>query len=98
MNFVRNEPGLRVNCHLGPREQVNEMSSFIDAGTIYSSSQEKIKSLRLYKRGLLKTLQFFSELNMKDLLPLKMESPDDDCIRPSISFPLITFNIMYNLK
>ena len=85
MNFVRAEAGLRHNCKLGPREQFNEISSVLDAGTVYSNSPEKIESLRLYKNGFLKTLPVFSEFNMRDLLPLKLESPDEGCIRPSKS-------------
>jgi len=83
MNFVRAEAGLRHNCKLGPREQFNEISSVLDAGTVYSNSPEKLESLRLYKNGFLKTLPVFNEFNMRDLLPLKLESPDEGCIRPS---------------
>jgi hypothetical protein len=36
---------------------------------------------RLFKGGLLKTLPAFAEFNMKDLLPLKIEKPDEGCIR-----------------
>merc|ERR1712226_463091 len=42
-----------------------------------------MESLRLYKNGFLKTLPVFNEFNMRDLLPLKLESPDEGCIRPS---------------
>ena len=83
MNFVRTEAGLRYNCRLGPREQFNEISSVLDAGTVYSNIPEKMESLRLYKKGFLKTLPVFSEFNMRDLLPLKLEEPDEGCIRPS---------------
>lgn len=82
MNFVRNLPGLRSNCRLGPREQFNEVSSIIDAGTVYGNNQERFEALRLFKGGLLKTLPAFAEFNMKDLLPLKIEKPDEGCIRP----------------
>ena len=89
MNFVRAEAGLRHNCKLGPREQFNEISSVLDAGTVYSNSPEKLESLRLYKNGFLKTLPVFNEFNMRDLLPLKLESPDEGCIRPSMDDPII---------
>jgi peroxidase len=83
MNFVRSQAGLRYNCRLGPREQFNEISAVLDAGTVYSNVPERLESLRLYKKGFLKTLPVFSEFNMRDLLPLKLEDPDEGCIRPS---------------
>jgi len=83
MNFVRSQAGLRYNCRLGPREQFNEISAVLDAGTVYSNVPERLESLRLYKNGFLKTLPVFSEFNMRDLLPLKLEEPDEGCIRPS---------------
>ena len=89
MNFVRAEAGLRHNCKIGPREQFNEISSVLDAGTVYSNSPEKLESLRLYKNGFLKTLPVFQEFNMRDLLPLKLEAPDEGCIRPSNYHPQI---------
>ncbi|PSN49557.1 hypothetical protein C0J52_04989 [Blattella germanica] len=39
--------------------------------------------LRLLKGGRLKTLPAFSDLGLKDLLPLKLQFPDDGCIRSS---------------
>ncbi|CAB4055842.1 PXDN [Lepeophtheirus salmonis] len=83
MNFVRSQAGLRYNCRLGPRDTFNEVSSLLDAGTVYSNSDETLESLRLYKDGLLKMLPVFNEFEMKELLPLKLESPDEGCIRPS---------------
>ncbi|XP_071750194.1 LOW QUALITY PROTEIN: salivary peroxidase/catechol oxidase-like [Lepeophtheirus salmonis] len=83
MNFVRSQAGLRYNCRLGPRDTFNEVSSLLDAGTVYSNSEETLESLRLYKDGLLKMLPVFNEFEMKELLPLKLESPDEGCIRPS---------------
>ena len=98
MNFVRAEAGLRHNCKLGPREQFNEISSVLDAGTVYSNNPEKLESLRLYKNGFLKTLPVFNEFNMRDLLPLKLESPDEGCIRPSMDNPNPINKIFINLE
>lgn len=54
MNFVRTISGLRYNCRLGPRASFNEISSIIDAGTVYSNSPETLEELRAFKGGLLK--------------------------------------------
>ncbi len=72
---------MRENCRLGPREQFNEISSTLDAGTVYSNIPERLEQLRLFKGGLLKTLPAFSDVRMRDLLPLKIEGADEGCIR-----------------
>ena len=59
------------------------MSSTIDANTVYGNEEELQSSLRAHSGGLLKTIPIFSEYNLKDMLPLKLEEPDDGCIRPS---------------
>ena len=38
---------------------------------------------RTFEGGRLKTLPIFSEYGLKDMLPLKLEEPDDGCLRPS---------------
>lgn len=83
INFSRNEAGLRQNCRLGPRTAFNTISSYIDAGTVYSNSEKVSADVRLFKGGLLKMLPVFEEFNMKPLLPLKLENPNEGCIRPS---------------
>ena len=42
----RSQAGLRYNCRLGPREQFNEISAVLDAGTVYSNVPERLESLR----------------------------------------------------
>ena len=37
----------------------------------------------MFEGGRLKTLPIFSEYGLKDMLPLKLEEPDDGCLRPS---------------
>lgn len=83
MNFVRAPPALSRDCALGPRTSMNLLSSNIDAGTVYSNSEETLRSLRAFEGGRLKMLPVFDEFNMKELLPLKLEAPDEGCIRPS---------------
>jgi len=83
MNFVRSPSGLRYNCRLGARDSFNELSSFIDAGTVYSNEDKVVEKLRSYNNGQMKMLPVFEEFSMKELLPLKLEDPDEGCIRPS---------------
>jgi len=83
MNFVRSEAGLRYNCKLGPRNSFNQISSLLDAGTVYSNDDEVQERLRAFKGGKLKMLPVFDDQGMKPLLPLKLEEPDEGCIRPS---------------
>ncbi len=83
MNFVRSHAGLRYNCRLGPRNSFNQITSFLDAGTTYSNKQDLQHELREFRGGLLKMLPLFDKFRMKQLLPLKLEEPDEGCIRPS---------------
>lgn len=83
MNFVRTQAGLRHNCRLGTRESFNEVSSVLDVSTVYGNEEKDVQNLRTYEGGRMKTLPVFQEFGLKDLLPLKLEDPDEGCIRPS---------------
>jgi len=83
MEFVRSRSGLRSKCKLGPREQFNQVSSIIDANTVYSNDETTLRKLRTYEGGRMKTLPVFKEQGLKDLLPLNLENPDRGCIRPN---------------
>jgi len=83
INFVRSRAGLRSGCKLGPREQINEVSSTLDANTVYSNDPDKIRKLRSYENGRLKTLPIFNDIGLKAMLPLNLENPDRGCIRPN---------------
>lgn len=48
---------------------------------IYGSNKDTSDRLREFKGGLLKTTPLFKEYGLKDLLPRKLENPDDGCIR-----------------
>lgn len=54
MNFVRSLPAGDQPCGQGYREQLNEVTSFIDGSAVYGSTSEEIMSLRTESRGLLK--------------------------------------------
>ena len=61
----------------------NQISSLLDAGTVYSNDDEVQEELRAFKGGQLKMLPVFETEGMKPLLPLKLHEPDEGCIRPS---------------
>ena len=43
MNFVRTHPGLRYNCRLGPRNSVNQITSFFGGG--YKQPSQAVPSV-----------------------------------------------------
>uniref|UniRef100_A0A183H7U6 Peroxidasin n=1 Tax=Onchocerca flexuosa TaxID=387005 RepID=A0A183H7U6_9BILA len=53
--YVRTATSPRENCSLGPREQVNQATSFLDASHIYGNTVERANKLRAYRDGLLLT-------------------------------------------
>lgn len=55
MEFIRSAPSTRVNCDLGWREQINQVTAFIDASAIYGSDIETSDSMRTFRNG--KTIQ-----------------------------------------
>ncbi|KDR12477.1 Peroxidasin, partial [Zootermopsis nevadensis] len=83
MNMLRSLAGVRSDCRLGPRAQTNTATAYIDGNFVYGSNVRLADELRLLKGGLLKTLPAFSDLGLKDLMPLKLQFPDDGCIRSS---------------
>ncbi|XP_066966449.1 peroxidase-like [Macrobrachium rosenbergii] len=54
MEFVRSSPAPRPNCALGPRDQINQVTSFIDASNVYGSDDQEMAQLRLWEHGMLK--------------------------------------------
>lgn len=81
MDFVRSASSLKANCKLGPRSQLNLITSTLDANFIYGSDKETADNLRTFEAGRLKSSPIFKDFGLKDLLPLKTENPDDGCIR-----------------
>lgn len=53
MEFLRSAPAQRRDCLLSWREQTNQVTSFLDASTIYSSSERSAERSRLFSNGLL---------------------------------------------
>ncbi|KAL1492796.1 hypothetical protein ABEB36_010982 [Hypothenemus hampei] len=75
MEFVR--AAASPKCCLGPREQMNQATAFIDGSVIYGVDESLVNSLRTMSRGLLKMIV---TKNNKTLLPLS-EDMNDGCNR-----------------
>ncbi len=58
MPFLRSAASPRdPHCSLGPREQLNMLTHWLDMSQLYGSSDERTNQLRLFKQGLLKYSQ-----------------------------------------
>lgn len=75
MHFVRNSPSPRTGCSLGHREQMNTLSQVQDGSNIYGSSPEKMKELRTFRDGKMKT----SIVNNRVFLPFERSNASEDC-------------------
>ncbi|XP_063223065.1 uncharacterized protein LOC134531301 [Bacillus rossius redtenbacheri] len=49
--YARSATAPRIGCTLGPREQLNKVTSYLDASMIYGSSQEDANKLRTFSGG-----------------------------------------------
>ncbi|XP_070492869.1 peroxidase [Chironomus tepperi] len=83
IDFVRGFPSPRVGCRLGSRLQFNTLTSVIDGNTIYGVSEKYTRKLRTGFSGFLRMNPVFQEFGLKDLLPLKLDFPDEGCTRPN---------------
>ncbi|XP_062579240.1 peroxidasin homolog, partial [Saccostrea cucullata] len=55
MNFVRSLPSAALDCSVGPRQQINQNTHYIDGSAVYGSDQNTMNSLRLKRDGLLRS-------------------------------------------
>uniref|UniRef100_A0A0R3S4L5 Peroxidase-like n=1 Tax=Elaeophora elaphi TaxID=1147741 RepID=A0A0R3S4L5_9BILA len=53
--YMRTAPVPRPKCELGPREQANQVTSFLDASVIYGNTVQRAHALRTFRGGHLLT-------------------------------------------
>lgn len=82
-DFVRAFPSPRAGCRLGSRAPFNTLTGVIDGNTIYGVKEGFSRKLREGQGGLLRMNPVFQEYGLKDLLPLKLDFPDEGCTRPN---------------
>ncbi|KAG1674083.1 Chorion peroxidase [Nymphon striatum] len=73
MEFVRSAAAPPSDCKLGPRNQINQLTAFIDASMVYGSTEEEANELRDFTDGLLKVTNFGN----RKLLPLDKENVEE---------------------
>ena len=69
MEYVRSCQTVRPGCTLGAREQINQVTSYLDASVVYGSSEEEARELREFVGGRLRMQRIGSPKNGLDLLP-----------------------------
>ena len=74
MEFVRSLPAPRSGCNFGPREQVNQITAWIDGSNVYGSDEPEARKLRLLGGGRLRV----TRVKGRDLLPLNPSECSDD--------------------
>lgn len=71
MEFVRSAPA--DTCCLGPRQQMNQVSAFIDGSVVYGADEEAARKLRAFEGGRLK--MHVTE-DGRELLPVSLDMGD----------------------
>lgn len=51
LEFVRSGSAPKENCEFGSREQLSQVTSYLDASTVYSSNAFQSDALRLFRNG-----------------------------------------------
>ncbi|KYN35083.1 Chorion peroxidase, partial [Trachymyrmex septentrionalis] len=79
LEFLRSGPAPKEGCEFGPREQLSQVTSYLDASMVYSSNAMHSDSLRIFRNGLLQ----YGKIQSQRSLLLKHKS--DLCKRGSLS-------------
>lgn len=69
----------------GPRAPFNQLTPVIDGNTIYGVDENYSRYLRSGFTGQLRMNPAFANLGLKELLPMKLNIPDEGCIRANAS-------------
>lgn len=66
LDFVRSSPAPKDDCSLGWREQINQVSAYLDASPLYGSSARQSDKLRLFRNGkrLISNINLFNCLHI----------------------------------
>ena len=81
INFVRSAPAVNPKCRFGPREQLNQISSYIDGDHIYGPSLQQESRLRQFQGGLMKVTM----LNQRQFPPTISNRNEGNCQIPRTS-------------
>lgn len=74
LNFIRS--GVCPTCQLGPRQQINKNTAFLDLSQVYGQNQEQANSLRAFRGG---ELRFSIGVTGEQLLPIAAASSEQQC-------------------
>ncbi|XP_065211575.1 peroxidase-like [Planococcus citri] len=74
MEFVRSLPAPRPECNFGPREQMNQITGYLDGSAMYASSLDVQRGLRQLQGGKLRAQNFRG----KSLLPANPSECSDE--------------------
>ncbi|CAH1796651.1 unnamed protein product [Owenia fusiformis] len=74
LEFVRSEGVPQLSCAFGPKEQLNQITAFIDSSNVYGSSLSDAAALRENSTGRLAMTVHPYQSTLKKLLPRKPEA------------------------
>ncbi|GFT01135.1 peroxidase [Trichonephila clavipes] len=77
LNFVRSAPC--PLCTLGPRQQMDQLTAFVDSSTVYGNQENETESLRSFRDGKLIVTKV---PHTGDLLPQTDDAQKDQCSVP----------------
>lgn len=75
LEFARSGPAPKEDCEFGPREQLTQVTSYLDASMVYSSHPFVTDSLRLFRNGEWPEIRFLSLFSFS----LKFHTPTTHC-------------------